>query len=69
MTIDPRSGTRAALSGLLDAFTVVALTLGVVSTGIGLVRITSQGWHTNVITDPFLLADLAEALTRLNGPR
>ena len=69
MTIDPRSETRAALSGLLDTFTILALTLGVVSTGLGLLRITSQGWHTNVITDSFLLADLAEALTRLNGAR
>jgi len=69
MTIDPRSETRAALSGLLDASTVLALTQGVVSTGNALVRITSPGRHTNVITDPFLLADLAEALTRLNGPR
>ena len=51
MTIDPRSEARAALSGLLDRLTAVALTVGLVSTIAGLVRVSSQGWHVNVVTD------------------
>lgn len=51
MTVDPRSEARVALSGLLDRLTYLALTLGVISTGLGLLRITSRGWHLNVVTD------------------
>jgi two-component system cell cycle sensor histidine kinase/response regulator CckA len=49
--IDPRQETRAALSDLLDRLATVALTIGVVSAGASLLRVTSQGWHTNVVSD------------------
>jgi len=69
MTIDPQSETRAAMAGLLDKFTVLALTLGVVSAGLGLMRITSQGWHANVITDLlFFIPMVAVLLLRKRLP-
>ena len=51
LEIDPRLETRAALSDLLDRLAVVVLTVGGASAVVGLVRVTSQGWHANVITD------------------
>jgi len=51
MEVDPRIEAHEALSGLLDKLTFLALTLGVLSTGLGLLRISSMGWHVNVITD------------------
>ncbi|HSL17526.1 MAG TPA: PAS domain S-box protein [Methylomirabilota bacterium] len=51
LEIDPRLETRAALSDLLDRLAVVVLTVGGASAVVGLVRVTSQGWHANVLTD------------------
>lgn len=75
MAIDLRTEARTALSGLLDRLTYPALSLGLVSVVVGLFRITSQGWHANIITDVLfflpmvavLLADLGESMTRLTG--
>jgi PAS domain S-box-containing protein len=51
MEIDPREEARAALSDLLDRLAFLTLTFGLLTTAIGLVRVTSRGWHANVITD------------------
>ncbi|MCU0305971.1 MAG: PAS domain S-box protein [Thermoanaerobaculales bacterium] len=49
--IDPRREARAALSDLLERFALLVFTLGVVSVLAGSLRVTSRGWHPNVITD------------------
>jgi PAS domain S-box-containing protein len=69
LEIDPRLETRAALSDLLDRLAFVGLTVGVASALIGLLRITSQGWHTNVITDlGFFVLMIAVLLLRRRLP-
>jgi PAS domain S-box-containing protein len=49
--IDPRREARAALSDLLERIALLVLTVGVVSALAGLIRVTSRGWHLNVLTD------------------
>lgn len=69
MAIDLRPEARTALSGLLDKLTYLTLTLGLVSVVVGLFRITSQGWHANVITDVlFFLPMVAVLLARKHIP-
>ncbi len=56
--IDLRQEARSAMSDLLDRLAVLVLTLGVATTAIGLVRVTSRGWHPNVITDLVLFGSI-----------
>ncbi len=51
MQIDLRREARAAMSDLIDRLVLVAVTAGLLSTAVGLVRVTSQGWHLNIVTD------------------
>ncbi len=62
MAIDLQSEARAALSGLLDKLAYLVLTLGVIAMGLGLLRITSRGWHTNVVTDLLFFVSIAVIL-------
>jgi len=62
MEIDPRVEAQTALSGLLNRLTWLALTLGVVSTALGLLRISSMGWHVNVVTDLLFFAPILVVL-------
>ena len=67
--IDPRKEARAAVRDLLDKLTWLALTVGVVSTVFGLVRVTRVGWHLNVVTDQvFFLLIVVVLLLRKRLP-
>ena len=69
MAIDLQSEARAALSGLLDKLATLVLTLGVIAMGLGLLRITSRGWHVNVVTDLlFFLSIVVVLLLRRRMP-
>ena len=62
MAIDLQSEARAALSDLLDKLAYLVLTLGVIAMGLGLLRITSRGWHANVVTDLLFFVSIAVVL-------
>ena len=67
--IDPRQEARSAMSDLLDRLTWLALTVGVVTTVFGLVRVTRVGWHLNVVTDQvFFLLIVVVLLVRKRLP-
>ncbi len=67
--IDPRGEARAAVRDLLDRLTWLTLTVGVVSTVFGLVRVTRVGWHLNVVIDQvFFLLIVAVLLLRKRLP-
>ena len=62
MEIDPRQEARAAVRDLLDKLTWLALTVGVITTVFGLVRVTRVGWHINVITDQLFFVSIVALL-------
>jgi PAS domain S-box-containing protein len=60
--IDPRKEARAAVRDLLDKLTWLALTVGVVTTVVGLVRVTRVGWHLNVVVDQVFFLSIVVVL-------
>jgi PAS domain S-box-containing protein len=60
--VDPRKEARAAVRDLLDKLTWLALTVGVVSTVVGLARVTRVGWHLNVVVDQVFFLSIVVVL-------